>query len=88
MDLESIIQSELSQKEKSKYHILTHICEIQKDGADGPISKAETEMQTQRMTCGPNRRRERWGELRDQIDIYILPYVKQMASGKLKWWAE
>ena len=28
MDLESVIQSEVSQKEKNKYHILTHICEI------------------------------------------------------------
>ena len=26
MDLESVIQSEVSQKEKNKYHILTHIC--------------------------------------------------------------
>ena len=26
MDLETVIQSEVSQKEKSKYHILTHIC--------------------------------------------------------------
>ena len=28
MDLESVIQSEVSQKEKSKYRIITHICEI------------------------------------------------------------
>ena len=28
MDLESVIQSEASQKEKHKYHILTHICGI------------------------------------------------------------
>ena len=28
MDLESVIQSERSQKEKNKYHILTHICGI------------------------------------------------------------
>ena len=28
MDLESVIQSEVSQKEKNKYHILTHIYEI------------------------------------------------------------
>ena len=27
-DLESVVQSELSQKKKSKYHILTHICGI------------------------------------------------------------
>ena len=26
MDLESVIQSEVSQKEKNKYHILTHVC--------------------------------------------------------------
>ena len=28
IDLESVIQSEVSQKEKSKYHIITHICGI------------------------------------------------------------
>ena len=28
MNLESIIQSEVSQKEKDKYHILTHICAL------------------------------------------------------------
>ena len=28
MDLESVIQSEVSQKEKNKYHMLTHIYEI------------------------------------------------------------
>ena len=28
MDLESVIQSEVSQKEKSKYRIITHICGI------------------------------------------------------------
>ena len=28
MDPEIVVQSEVSQKEKNKYHILTHICEI------------------------------------------------------------
>ena len=28
MDLETVIQSEVSQKEKNKYRILTHICRI------------------------------------------------------------
>ena len=28
MDLETVIHSEVSQKEKSKYHILTHKCEM------------------------------------------------------------
>ena len=27
MDLEPVIQSELSQKEKNKYHVLMHLCE-------------------------------------------------------------
>ena len=46
MDLESVIQSELSQKEKNKYRILTHICGIQKNGTDEPVCKAEIETQT------------------------------------------
>ena len=28
MDLESVSQNEVSQKEKNKYHIVTHICGI------------------------------------------------------------
>ena len=28
MDMESVIQSEVSQEEKNKYYILTHICGI------------------------------------------------------------
>ena len=28
MDLETVIQSKVSQKEKNKYHILKHICGI------------------------------------------------------------
>ena len=27
-DLESVVQSELNQKKKRKYHILTHICGV------------------------------------------------------------
>ena len=30
MDLETVIWSEVSQKEKNKYHILTHTCGIRK----------------------------------------------------------
>ena len=37
MDLEFIIQSEISQKEKNKYHILMHIYGLWKDGTDKPI---------------------------------------------------
>ena len=46
MDLETVIQSEVSQKKKNKYHILTHICGIKKNGIDDLICKAEIETQT------------------------------------------
>ena len=46
VDLESVIQSEVSQKEKNKYHIITHICGIQKNCIDDLIFKAEIETQT------------------------------------------
>ena len=44
MDLESVIQSEVSQKEKNKYRKLTHICGIWKNGTDEPICRAGIEM--------------------------------------------
>ena len=37
MDLETVIQSEVSQK--NKYRILTHMCGIQKNGIDDLICK-------------------------------------------------
>ena len=46
MDLESVIQSEVSQKEKHKYCILMHICGIEKNGIDDLICKPEIETQT------------------------------------------
>ena len=45
MDLEIIILSEVSQTEKDKYRILTHICGIYKNGTDEPVCKAEIETQ-------------------------------------------
>ena len=44
MRLDSIIQSEVSQKKKHQYSILTHIYGIQKDGKDDPICKTAKEM--------------------------------------------
>ena len=46
--LETIIQSEVSQKDKHQYSILTHIYGIQKDGNDTPIRKTEKETQMYR----------------------------------------
>ena len=56
MNLEPIIQSEVSQKEKEKYHILTHKHGIQKDGTEEFIYRATMEKQTQRIDLWT------WGE--------------------------
>ena len=48
MKLEPIIQSEVRQKDKRQYSILTHTCEILKDGNDNPICKTEKETQMYR----------------------------------------
>ena len=59
MNLEPVIQSEVSQKEKDEYHILMHIREIQKDGTKDFICRAPVEKQTQRIDL---RTWERGGE--------------------------
>ena len=46
MNQEPIKQSKVSQKEKDKYHILTHMYGIWKEGTDEPICKAAMEMHT------------------------------------------
>ena len=45
MDLESVIQSEISQKEKNKYRTLTHIYGIKKKGSDEPRGRTGIKMQ-------------------------------------------
>ena len=47
IDLESVIQSEVSQKEKNKYHMLTHIMESkkQKKGSEEPRGRTGIKMQ-------------------------------------------
>ena len=52
MKLEPIIQSEVSQKDKDLYSILTHIYGIWKDGNDNPICKTEKETQMYRTDFG------------------------------------
>ena len=46
MNLDSIKQSEVSQKEKDKYCILTHIYRIEKNGTEEFIYRATMEKQT------------------------------------------
>ena len=46
MNLEPVIQSEVSQKEKDKYHIVRHIYGIWKNGTEEFICRAAMEKQT------------------------------------------
>ena len=82
MDLESNIQSEVSQNEKNKQRVLMHICGIQKNGTDEPLCRTRIEMQMQKTDCGHDGGGGgmNW-EIR--INIYTLPHVKQISSGNL-----
>ena len=66
MNVDPVLQSEVSQKEKNKYRILTHthIWNLEKWHCE-PICRAEIEMQTQRMEFGHSRGRRGWDELRE-----------------------
>ena len=69
MDPETVIQSEVSQKEENKYHILRYICGTQKNGTDEWVCRAEIETQMQRTdvwtprgeNCGGVRGKDRLG---------------------------
>ena len=52
MKLEPIIQSEVSQKDKDQYNLLTHVYGIEKDGNDNPICKTEKETHVYRTDIG------------------------------------
>ena len=60
INLEPVIQSEVSQKEKNKYCVLMHKFVIQKDGTDEPVCIAALQ------TCGQTQGRGGWDELREQ----------------------
>ena len=60
-----VIQSKVSQKEKSEFHILLHTYGVQKNGTDEPICRAGIEMQAQRTDSGHSGARRGWDELRE-----------------------
>ena len=60
MNLEPIMQSEVSQKEKDKYHILTHIYGIQKNGTEEfTYNNGETDIDNRIMDMGRGEERVR-----------------------------
>ena len=65
IDLETVLQSKVSQKEKNKYHILMHICALQKNGTDELICKAEIATQMQRTNVWTKKGKGVWDDLGD-----------------------
>ena len=88
MNLEPIIQNEVSQKEKDQYHILMHVYRIYTDSADEPICRAAIETQTERTDlCTQRLGEEGEGEMKgdSSMEAYRLLYVKQIANGNLPY---
>ena len=76
MNLEPIIQSEVSQKKKDKYRILTHIYRIQKNGTEEPLqgNNGETDIENKLMDMGRGEVRVKGMEI--VTWKLTLPYVK------------
>ena len=74
INLESVIHCEVSQKEKNKYHILTHIYGILENGAGGPLYREEAETQTQGpvMWTQPGKERLEGMERRALTCLHVL----------------
>jgi len=76
MNLEPIIQSEVSQKEKDKYHILTRIYRIYKNDTEEFIHRAAMEKQTENELMDMGRGEKRVRCMERVIWKLTLPYVK------------
>ena len=86
MDLETVIQSEVSQKEKNKYRIISLIYVIQKNDTDELICNAEIETQTQRTNIWIPRVEGQGGmNWKIGIDIYTLLCIKQITNENLQY---
>ena len=78
MKMEPIIQSEVSQKEKHQYSILTHIYGIQKDGNDNAVCETAKDVQNSLLdSVGEGEGGMIW---ENGIETCIISYVKQIAS--------
>ena len=78
---EPIIQTEVSHKEKGKYHILTHLYGIQKDNAEEFFCMAEMEKQTQKTDLWTQGGGETGRCMQRVTWKLTLPYVKWIANG-------
>ena len=83
INLELIIQSEISQKEKDIYRILIHICGIQKNSSEEFIYWATMKKQTKNRLMDMGRGEERLRCMERITWILTLPYVNQIAHGNV-----
>ena len=75
MNLESVTQSEVSQKKKNKYHKLMHKYGIQKNDIDESICMEGMEKQMQRTDLWTQQGKERVGHTlreKNSTDMYTL----------------
>ena len=78
MNLEPIIQSEVSQKEKDTYCILMHIMEFSKMVLMMQVSKGDTDVKNRLLnSVGEGEGGIIW---ENSTETCTLPYVKQMTS--------
>ena len=77
---EPIIPSEVSQKDKDQYGILTHIYGILKDGYDNHICKTEKETDIQNRLLDSVGEGEGGMFRENSIETSILSRVKQITS--------
>ena len=63
MDLESVIQSEVSQKQKNEYCMLIHIYGICKNGIGDLFAKLKERHRYRKQTYGDQGRKRWWEEL-------------------------
>ena len=76
MDLETVTQSEVSEKKKNKYHILTRITHRQnlEKWSDEPIYKAETETSTQKTSVVWTPSRGKEGRMIGRLGLTYIWY--------------
>ena len=80
MNLEPIIQREVSQKEKNNYRTLMHTPGTPRDGTDEPLCRAAVEAQTLRTGPCTQEGREREGGGQRLTGKHTSPRVKQIDS--------
>ena len=89
MNLEPVIQSEVSQKEENKYSILTHIYRICKNDIDEPICREGMETQIQRTDLWTQQGKQRVGVGESSIVIYMYIYTHtHTTTWKIDSWRE